>query len=346
MDEQTLREIMSGRRRGPSASALRATTRALAAAYGPLVRLRRGLYRAGVLRARAAPCPVISVGNLTAGGTGKTPMVAWVVDRLGELGRRPAILTRGYKGAEGGSDEAELLWRRTGAPVVVDPDRVAAAAAAAEAGADVLVLDDGFQHLRLRRDLDIVLIDATCPFGFGHVLPRGLLREPPSALRDADAVVLTRCDLVGSEALAALRDRVAALAPRAGLHEAGHVPVAVVVRAGRHLPPAALAGKKAVAFCGIGNPEAFFASLTAMGAVLLDRVAFNDHARYDAGALDRVARAAEAAGAEVLLTTAKDRVKIENASALPAPLWTVQVDIGLLRGGEALTGRIRAALGG
>ena len=340
MDQRQAIEILSGRRRGAAAGALRAGTWVLSKPYAGLMRLRRGLYRIGVLGSRRAPVPVISVGNLTTGGTGKTPMVAWVIKRLKHLGCRPAILTRGYKAVGGRSDEAELLFQLTGCPVVVSADRASAAEAAAEAGADALVMDDGFQHQALRRDLDIVLIDATEPFGFGHCLPRGLLREPPSALRAAGAIVITRCDRVPREAADALAARLAALAPRATIHRAGHVPSAVVVSAGRHLPPAALAGQKVCAFCGIGNPESFFATLESAGATVVGRVAFDDHVAYGPEELERVRSAAAAGGAEVLVTTAKDRVKLE-AAGFPLPLWTLQVEIGINEGEAELADHLR-----
>ncbi|RLG28969.1 tetraacyldisaccharide 4'-kinase, partial [Methanosarcinales archaeon] len=178
MDTEQVRDIMSGRRRGVGAAALRAAAAVASCPYAAAMRLRRWAYRKGVLSSRSARAGVICVGNITTGGTGKTPMVAWVVDRLAQAGKTPAILTRGYRSAEGGSDEAALLKRLTGAAVVVNPDRAAGAKQALAGGADVLVMDDGFQHLRLRRDLDVVLIDATNPFGFGRCLPRGMLREP------------------------------------------------------------------------------------------------------------------------------------------------------------------------
>ncbi len=341
MDQQAVREILSGRRKGPGAALLRAAAWPASKAYAAAMRLRRAL-----AVGRRAAVPVISVGNITTGGTGKTPMVAWLVDQLKRMGREPAVLTRGYKGREGRSDEAEMLYRRTGVPVVVDADRVSAAAAAVAAGADVLVLDDGFQHLRLRRDLDIVLIDATCPFGYGHVLPRGLLREPLSALRWAHAVVITRCDLVDPDELNRLAQRLRRLAPDASLHRAGHVPSAVIVRGGRHLPPEVLTGRRLFAFCGIGNPEGFFASLAAAGAELAGTLALNDHVEYVPATLERIASSAGAGGAEALVTTAKDRVKIEDPAALPLPLWTVQVEIGLKAGAEELLAKVRAAIEG
>ncbi|MCY2924491.1 MAG: tetraacyldisaccharide 4'-kinase, partial [Planctomycetota bacterium] len=141
--------------------AVHAMADVLGAPYAGAVRLRRWAYRKGLLHSHKAGVPVVCVGNLTAGGTGKTPMVAWVVKHLREQGRRPAILTRGYKAHRGISDEAELLKAVTGADVVVQADRVAGAAGAIAAGADVCVMDDGYQHLRLRRDFSIVLLDAT-----------------------------------------------------------------------------------------------------------------------------------------------------------------------------------------
>ena len=178
-----MREIMSGRRRGAGASLLRAALATVAGPYAGTMWLRRWMYRRALLPSRRAKVPVICIGNITTGGTGKTPMVAWVVGRLKAAGCNPAILTRGYRPAAGQSDEAELLKHLCDAPVVINGDRPAGAAQAVAGGADVLVMDDGFQHRRLRRDMDVVLIDATNPFGYGHCLPRGLLREGPSALR-------------------------------------------------------------------------------------------------------------------------------------------------------------------
>ena len=177
MNEQKVRDILSGRQTGPVAALLRATLSAASVPYAAAMRVRRDAYRRGVLASHAAGVPVICVGNVTTGGTGKTPMVAWVVRRLLENGFAPAILTRGYKSSAGQSDEAELLRRSLPAsvPIVVNGNRLAGAQAARQQGANVLVMDDGFQHHRLRRDLDIVLIDATNPFGFGRCLPRGLL---------------------------------------------------------------------------------------------------------------------------------------------------------------------------
>ena len=342
MDQQHLRDIMSGRSRTVGAALLRAGAWPVSKVYGLIAEVRRGMYRSGTLHSRAADAPVISVGNLTTGGTGKTPMVVWLVGQLRQMGRRPAALLRGYKASGGRSDEAEMLRQQTGAPVHADPDRVASAAAAVADGADVLVLDDGFQHLRLRRDLDIVLIDATCPLGYGHVLPRGLLRERPGALADADAVVITRSDLADAEALAELRERLGRLAPQASLHLVGHVPSAAIDGDGARLEPSALAGKRVCAFCGIGSPDAFVASLEALQADVTATVAFDDHAEYGPVEMARIAAAAE--DAEILVTTAKDRVRIDDVSVLAKPLWTLEVELRITEGEDELLEKVRAAL--
>lgn len=346
MDEQTAREIMSGRRGGVAAAAARAGLLLASLPFGGMMRLRRWAYRRRLLPAGDAGVPVISVGNITAGGTGKTPMVAWIVARLKEAGRRPAVLIRGYKAVAGRSDEAELLAELTAAPVVVNADRAAGAKLAVAGGADVLVMDDGFQHLRLRRDLDIVLVDAMRPFGYGHCLPRGLLREGLSALRDAEAIVLTRSDLIGGKKLVDLVVRLGGLAPRASVHLAEHVPSRITEEGGGGLPVGALAGKKVCAFCGLGNPDGFFAALERAGAAIVERIAFDDHVAYDAAAGQTIARAARRGGAEVLVTTAKDRIKLVDPSALAMPLWTLHVEMQVVEGAEALEGSIARVLGG
>lgn len=335
-----MRQIMSGGRRGVAASLLRG---ALAAAEGPyagVMRLRRWMYRHALLPSRQANVPVICIGNITTGGTGKTPMVAWVVARLKEAGRKPAILTRGYRPAGGKSDEAELLKRLCDTLVVVSADRQAGADQAVAAGADVLVMDDGFQHRRLRRDMDVVLIDATNPFGYGHCLPRGLLRECPSALRDAHAIVITRSDAAAKDELDALRQQISPLAPGGSIHLAVHRPTELISPDGGRLPLRALAGKKALAFCGLGNPEAFFATIRRLGVELAAWRALDDHAQYDSATADALCDQARAAGAQVLLTTQKDAVKAP-AAGFSLPMWQLVVEIEITEGGQELIQKLQ-----
>jgi tetraacyldisaccharide 4'-kinase len=331
---------------GPTPPLLR---RLLGAPYGALMRLRRSAYAHGLLPSRAVAVPVFCVGNLTTGGTGKTPMVAWLVAQLQQLGRRPAILTRGYKARDGMSDEARLLEQLTGGAVVVNPDRLAGARHAIANGADVLVMDDGFQHLRLRRDLDVVLLDATNPFGGGTCLPAGHLREPADGLARATAVVLTRTDQVSPADLDALQTTAATLAPHATLLQARHAPASAIDPADQPHQPETLAGRKLFAFCGLGNPGAFFSTLESLGAEIVGRCCFGDHAAYPQARLAELDRLADQARAEFLVTTQKDAVKIArdgtHARQTPAgrPIWQLAVRMELTNA-QALLDIIRTTL--
>ncbi len=315
----------------------------LAAPYAGAVRLRRWAYRKGLLHSHQADVPVVCVGNLSTGGTGKTPMVAWVVRRLQQQGRKPAILTRGYKAHHGVSDEAELLAAGTGADVFVQADRVAGAAGATAAGADVCVMDDGFQHLRLRRDFNIVLVDATQPVGTRHCPPCGLMREGLGAIRDAQAVVLTRCDLASEAELAEWERRVRAAAPGVVVARAVHQPVSVLDEAGARLGVDALAGRKVLAFCGLGNPGAFFKTIEGLGATLVDAVSLGDHAAYRQGDLAGLEARALALGADALVTTEKDYVKLARLQRR-GTLWRLAVEIRFVAGERELTQKLDAAV--
>jgi len=341
MDEHEILDILSGRTRGLGVTFLRSLLLLASWPYSAGVRLRRRIYRCGLLPSRRAGVPVISVGNLTTGGVGKTPMVAWVVRQLRQAGLAPAILTRGYKAIDGRSDEAALLEELTRCPAVVDADRLRGAAAAIAGGADVLVLDDGFQHRRLRRDLDIVLIDATNPFGYGHCLPRGLLREPPAALKDADAIVLTHSDAVGADAVARLRGRLARAAPSATLHAAVHKPLRVL-SPDEALPLDALAGRKICAFCGIGNPESFFRLLGELNARIVHRRALEDHVNYTPKLIQAFRDDIQDCQADVLVTTQKDAIKLTGAD-LGKPVWQLVVEMQLTDGADELAAKVRGA---
>ena len=311
--------------------------RAPAALFGLASRLRARLYDRGWLPAYRVGVPVVSVGNLTAGGTGKTPMVAWLVERLAGLGLAPGVLSRGYRAVAGeANDEGQLLARLLpGVPHVQDPDRVAGAAELERAGVDVIVLDDGFQHRRLVRDLDLVLVDATCPFGPGAarraLLPRGLLREPPGALARADALIVMRCDLVPAEELAALERELAALAPRRPIARARHAPLRLW-RAGEPSDAGALRGLAVDLVSGIGNPAAFEATVRALGAQVVEHRAFPDHHAYRPGDL-------EGLGARPIVTTAKDGVKLARERRAP---WVLDVAIAIEHGEETLAALLAA----
>ncbi len=224
------RDLVSGRRRGAMAAALRGLLAAAEAPYTWAVRWRNRRYDRGTSAVHRVAVPVISVGNLTLGGTGKTPMVEWIVRRFVAQSKKVGIVSRGYGAHRGPNDEArELAWKLPDVPHVQNADRVAAARRAiGDFGCQVLVLDDAFQHRRIARDLDVVLLDALEPLGYEHVFPRGTLREPVEGLARADVVALSRADLLTAEQRGALRDRVAKLSPESLWVEVVHAPLALV----------------------------------------------------------------------------------------------------------------------
>ncbi len=345
-----LREIQAGKG-GALGVAARLGLAAGSAVFGAAAALRRAAFAAGLRARHALPVPVVSVGNLTAGGTGKTPFTVWLARALLAAGKRPGVLSRGYGArAEGSllSDEGAVRAALLGpsVPQVETPDRVRGGASllAAHHEIDVLLLDDGFQHLRLRRDLDIVLLDATDPFGRGHLLPRGLLRERPAALARAGAVVISRAERVTAPALAALRARVAALAPDAVVAVARLRPRALLGPKGGESPLSGLRGAAVHAWAGIGNPEAFAGTLRDLGARVVGTTFARDHHRPTDAEMAAVAAAAAAEGADRVVVTLKDLVKLSGRAGLPAGLVAVDVVLEVAEGERELLERVTAAL--
>jgi tetraacyldisaccharide 4'-kinase len=350
-DAESFKRLVDGTTRGPGASLARLGLATISAPYGAAVAVRNAAYDAGLLSIVRAGVPVVSIGNLTLGGTGKTPLVAWTARLLARLGRRPAIVSRGY-GARAGetSDEAaELALLLPTVPHVADRDRPRAAARAVAAGADAVVLDDGFQHRRLARDLDIVAVDATDPFGCGRLFPRGLLREPLGGLARAGAVVLTRASAVDGRRRDEIR-AVLAAACRGRLPpawaEADHRPVCLRSATGGTRPLADLRGRRVFAFAGIGNPAAFRAAVVALGAEVVGFEPLPDHHAYRPADLDALGHAAAAARAELVVTTLKDLVKVRRDALAGLPLAAVEIAIEFAAGEAALEAAIHAALAG
>lgn len=300
------------------------------------------------------------VGNLTTGGTGKTPLVAWLARLVGEEGFRVAILTRGYKARQettvGGAqpvtatdEPAELAAACPGVPVIVNPDRAAGAAKAIRNhGAQVLVMDDGFQHRRLARDLDIVTIDATLPFGYDRLLPAGLLREPIGSLGRAHAAVLTRSDQVSDEDLGQIETRIRQIRPDLVIARSIHAPVGAHGRDGIDVPLEKLRGRKVFALCGLGNPGAFFTTVRACGCVLAGSQAYNDHHAYTDSDLAELCRKAHSEGADLLLTTQKDWTKIAplNRPSDAPEMAYLAIELQFTSGQDSLNTLIERALGG
>ncbi len=312
----------------------------LAPLYEGAVRVRGAAYRRGWLNRFDLPVPVVSVGNLTFGGTGKTPTVIALVRDLVRAGRRPGVLTRGWgrgeprqqivvvgpeprqRADEVGDEPLEMARRLPGIPVVVDADRVRGGREAIRRGADVLVLDDGFQHLRLKRDLDLVLLDAGDPWGGGRLPPLGRLREPLTALQRADAVLVSKVPRNWRPCVAAIEHRLQQVAPRLPVFVARLQPSRVRDGDGGWQGAEVLAGRRVFAFAGLGRPEGFTATLAESGAEVAGSRWFPDHHRYSGHDLAEVAVAAAAEGA-VPVTTGKDAVKLPRDAAV----WIVETEV-------------------
>ncbi len=344
MSQSTYLRIISGEATGLLGEAVRGTLTVLSWPYSAVVRVRNHLYTAGWLKAHAVGIPVVCVGNLTTGGTGKTPLVVWLCRYLQEKHICCSILTRGYKTPKGeASDEPALLAALCpGAAVVVNPDRVAGAAEAiCRHDAQLLVMDDGFQHRRLSRDLDIVAIDATRAFGYGKVLPAGLLREPVTGLRRAHAVVLTRCDQVSADTLKRIEEDIHRIHPGLLVARSVHAPTGIRTLTGTGIEVRQLHGQRIFAFCGIGNPKSFFRTVEHAGGVLVESTVYDDHYRYAVGDLERIYRKAARRKASLILTTQKDWTKIAPlASPGEPPLACLTVELQITAGAERLTALI------
>jgi tetraacyldisaccharide 4'-kinase len=307
-------------------------------------RLRRALHAAGILRTESLPVPVISVGNLSAGGAGKTPLVEHAVRELRALGARPAVLARGYGpriAPSGLNDEGLVLAENL--PGLVqgqDPDRAAAGRLILDAGtADSFVLDDGLQHFRLARDLDVVALDSGNPFG------GGLRREGRAGLRRAGAVVLTRASRAGPAAVERAKAEVLRLRPGVEVAVTDHEASGLAPLGGAGRAPEDLRGRAVFAAAGIADPAAFRHTLESLGARVVGSRWFPDHAMVDPGEIARAMEEARRSGADVLVVTQKDAVKLgPGVGGSPLPVAALRIRLRFLEGEAALRGALRAAL--
>jgi tetraacyldisaccharide 4'-kinase len=316
----------------------------LAILYGWVVRTRIFFYRKGIYRTHTLPCKVISVGNITLGGTGKTPFVILVAGMIRNKGYRTAVLSRGYKGKYAGpygvvsdgertlldavqaGDEPYLLAQKLkGVPVVVGKERwVSGRFVLDRFKPQVIILDDGFQHLALKRDLDILLLDSHHPFGNGKLFPRGELREPLTQMGRADVLILTKAE--EDDNINNLRKRLMN-SPKGGpLFQVRYHPQEVRVW-GEEMgkDSSILEGRKVLAFAGLARPSSFQKTLSILGAEILKFEVFPDHHPYSPGDLERLSGEALRAGAEAMITTEKDMARIRFISPPPLPLWTLAV---------------------
>lgn len=365
--EQFAIDVILGKREGIGATLFAAFLQVCSYLFSGIVQLRLWLYRNRIFHDHPLGCLVVVVGNLTVGGTGKTPVVEKFARALHERGRKVAILSRGYKSkappfwkkgwyalshreeepprivsdgqrllldSEVAGDEPFMLAKNLpGVVVLVDKNRVKAGAYAIKKfGCDTLVLDDGFQYLPLKGRLNLLLVDKTNPFGNGYLLPRGILREPIKHLKRASYVFLTKSNGVRDEELETL---IRTVNPGAELIECAHKPQYLQrVGNGERRPIADLKGRRIACFSGIATPESFERFLREGGATLVHVERFLDHYRFTADDLDDVYAAAETAGAEFIVTTEKDAVRIPDAQGArcPLPLYYLRLEIEILRG--------------
>lgn len=319
---------------------------ALSLLYGALIRFRSVLFRLHLLASNKLPCPVVSIGNITLGGTGKTPAVIAVAGFLARSQKHPVVVSRGY----GRKDESKVLIVSDGrsilvnariggdeplliasklpdVPLVVGSNRYQAAQHALQQfHADVVILDDGFQHRRLRRTLDIVLVDATDPFGNGKLFPAGILREPVSALRRAQAVIVTRVDK--KESMTGLMDEIRRNT-QAQIFTSVHQPIDLVdCSAGDMKPLSALRGAKAFVFSGIARPLSFTSLLTSLGVNIAAESVYPDHHQYMKSDLAHIFRKAADARVNMIITTEKDMVRLKDLR--PDGIWALRIELAVV----------------
>lgn len=342
------RPWLSGQRRGIVAAFVRTLLWIASQGYGVAIRIRNRRYDRRPQVAVRCGVPVISVGNLTTGGTGKTPVVRFLARRLRDRGIRVSIVSRGYGGGEAGiNDEAlELEACLPDVPHVQDPDRVAAARVAVdELDTELILMDDGFQHRRLHRDLDVLIVDASCPFGFGYLLPRGLLREPLGSLRRADLVIVSRARAVDDESLRQLRTGLRRIAPGVPIVTSEHAPAGLLKHPGEREPLRSLDGASVALVSAIGNPDAFERTVRGCGANVVARRDLPDHDPYSpetVRALDGWLRTS-ATAASMAVCTHKDLVKLRTDRLGGLPLRALQIELEILSDEACLTSWIGRA---
>jgi tetraacyldisaccharide 4'-kinase len=362
MNQKSYYNLISGKSKGLLACLVFMSLIAASKIYTVIIRLRNYFYNKHIFAIHHTDAKVISIGNITAGGTGKTPLVTWLCNEI-TSDQKPksqkyklAILTRGYKTIKNSKlktqnyvDEPAVLAENCPqASIVINPDRVIGASQAiGKFAANVLVMDDGFQHRRLARDLDIITIDATCPFGYEKLIPAGLLREPIESLKRADAIVLTRCDQVSENQLQQIESKLRQTKPNLLISRTIHKSVYIKTIDNRKISLEQFKDKKVFAFCGIGNPEAFLTSLLNMGYDIVGSKFFNDHHNYTENCLVDLEKQSQFAHAEVILTTQKDWTKIcRLKTAKNMPLAYAVIEIKFLSGQDKLRYLIEDTLTG
>lgn len=362
--EKTFNLVLAEDISSVGASILRTIATLLAWPYGWLIRLRNFLFECGILKVKKLDCRVISVGNLVVGGTGKTPMVLWLAQLLSKEGLRVAVVSRGYRSEHSGrllvvsdgqqihascrlsGDEPQLLARRLPTiPVLCSTRRaVAVEAAIGQFKSEVVILDDGFQHRFLARDLDIVMLDAENPFGNGHLFPRGIMREQATALSRAQALVLSRFD--GSHQAQHSREDLVRRWPDKQIFGAIHLPSRLFEAvSGKERPLNSLEQVRTAAFAGIAQPDDFFGSLVDLGAELVYANALSDHHPLTTELLESLLQEAWGLEPALWVITEKDWVRLPDALPDDMNLWVLAIDLDLAEESAHFKRMVRKSLG-
>jgi tetraacyldisaccharide 4'-kinase len=369
-----LYRLVHDEERGVVATLLLALLKVLSQVYGWVISLRLFLYKKSILHQHRLPCRVISLGNITVGGTGKTPTAQKLAAVIRDQGFKVAILNRGYRSdwkgkvgvvsdgkhiymtaGEAGDEAYQLAKNLPGIPVLIGKNRILSGQYASEFfKVDVVILDDGYQHWQLARDFDIVLIDALNIFGNNYLLPRGTLREPLQSLDRADAVLLTKVDQSSDEALTTIRATLTRYNDKAIVVESVHSPQGFGEvecwykdASTAILPPDALKGVKVLAFSGIGNPSSFEQTLSDLDLDMIAAVRYPDHYDYAMSEMQRLMQQAADIGAQALITTEKDAVKIPAEfihSHRPLPVYVLTIEVKLTDSGGELMDYIRQVI--
>jgi tetraacyldisaccharide 4'-kinase len=324
--------------------------------YGGAVMLREAFYKNSILKSKKLPCIIISIGNITVGGTGKTPMTIYMAKLIKSLGYKVAIISRGYKGGaektggivsnghtifmepeKAGDEPFMMASKLKDIPVVVGQNRFEAGCLAIqEFNPDVIVLDDAFQHLNLKRDIDIVLLDCVRPFGNAHLLPRGILREPISALKRGDAFVLTRSDSAPDYIRKTFMDKIQNLASGRPVFRSFHVPNLYKPINGKksmsgielqNFAPGLLNARRVVAFAGLARNNDFRRTVDRLKCDLIDFFEFPDHHKYTETDLQTIIQSSINAQAKFILTTEKDYVRISGETSWPVEVVVVGIEL-------------------
>jgi len=347
-----LDSVISGKRKGLFTVVLKLSLFDLSLLYSGVVRLRRWLYYNDILRAKRLPCKVISIGNIVAGGSGKTPAAIAIASMIRDYTEyyelsslKMAIVTRGYRGmahansvvsdgsnilmnaSDAGDEPYMMAHKLPGIPVIIGKDRYRSGLTAIQKwGSQVIILDDGFQYLRLIKDINIITIDSTRPFGFNYMLPMGYLREPLSTIKKADIILLTRVDQCKN--LGVIKEKIELIAPRVPVFESVHTPYALYAPGtSQNSGLDTIKNRNILALCGISNPESFVCTLKSLNPARVDLISFPDHYRYNTKSIEFIEAKALEFRSDMIITTEKDVLKL---SAMKLPVFVLAIRLQLI----------------